>query len=119
MSVPTVKKRLDLLRRRRDFLAERIRNQNVDPKYDKSEHFALSWVIRFVEEHYVPYPQLNQKPLTPGITGSRDLQESSPVVPTKPSKPSSLISCAHHSREIAREYAKGEPTKAPKVSPAL
>ena len=65
MSVPTVKKRLDLLRRRRDFLAERIRNQTLNPKYDKSEHFALSWAIRFVEEHYVPYPY---QPGVPGPT---------------------------------------------------
>jgi hypothetical protein len=92
--MPTVEQRLDRLRRRRDFLALRIPQQTVEPHYDKSEHAALSWVIRFVEEHYVPEPQLDQKPVSAGI--------AVPVVSTKPTKLSSLISCSRPSREITR-----------------
>lgn len=92
--MPTVEQRLDRLRRRRDFLALRIPQQTVEPHYDKSEHAALNWVIRFVEEHYVPEPQLDQNPVTPGI--------AVPGVPTKPTKLSSLISCSSRRREIAR-----------------
>jgi hypothetical protein len=91
--MPTVEQRLDRLRRRRDFLALRIPQQTVEPHYDKSEHAALSWVIRFVEEHYVPEPPLEQKPVSPGIAASG--------VPAKSTKLSSLISCSSR-REIAR-----------------
>ena len=99
--MPTVEQRLDRLRRRRDFLAVRIPQQTVDPHYDKSEHAALSWVISFVEEHYVPEnPQLERNP---GRAASRDLQESAPVVPTKPSKLSGMVPCSRYRRrESAR-----------------
>jgi hypothetical protein len=92
--MPTVEQRLDRLRRRRDFLALRIPQQTVEPHYDKSEHAALNWVIRFVEEHYVPEPPIEQKPASPGI--------AVPVVPSEPTKLSSLISCSRHRHEIAR-----------------
>jgi hypothetical protein len=94
--MPTVEQRLDRLRRRRDFLALRIPQQTVEPHYDKSEHAALSWVIRFVEEHYVPEPPLEQKPVSPGIAGSRDFQESSKVEAPKAPKVPRLIPTVPH-----------------------
>jgi hypothetical protein len=86
MPIPTVKRRLDLLRRRRDFLAERIRSQTVDPKYDKSEHSTLCWVIRFVEDHYRPEDQF--QPAVPGAT--RPKQKPEPKPEPKPEKPACL-----------------------------
>jgi hypothetical protein len=52
MSIPSVGQKLNMLRRRRDFLAERIRHHYGDPNYDKAECAALTWAIQFIEEHY-------------------------------------------------------------------
>jgi hypothetical protein len=103
MPVPTVEQRLYKLRRRRDFLAERMRNQTGNPNYDRSEHFALSWAIRFLEDHYRPEsPEVERHPLSPGRAASLDLQESEPGVTTKPTKLSGMVSCSRYRRESAR-----------------
>jgi hypothetical protein len=94
--MPTVEQRLDRLRRRRDWLALRIPQQTVVPYYDKSEHSALCWVIRFVEEHYVPEPQMERNPSNPCRAGSRDFQESSKVeVPKAPKVPRLIPTVPH------------------------
>jgi hypothetical protein len=87
MSIPTVKQRLDRLRRRRDFLADRIPQQTVVPHYDKSECSALSWVIRFVEDHYKPEsPEVERNPSNSCRAESRDFQKHPRGEPTKPAK---------------------------------
>jgi hypothetical protein len=85
--MPTVEQRLARLRRRRDFLAVRIPQQTVDPHWDKSEHAALSWAIRFLEDHYRPEsPEVEQNPSPPGRSESLDFQKHPGGEPTKPSE---------------------------------
>lgn len=52
-----VRLNLESMQRRRDFLAERIKNSPIDLSYDKQECSALGWAIAKLKSYYGIAPE--------------------------------------------------------------